>query len=95
MEEAMPDNSGALTPEEKQKVNAWFQQNWHLTSCPISGHQNWVLGDHIVQPVTHAGGVVIGGVSYPQIMVICGGCGYTVYMNAVIAGVVPGVQHGQ
>ena len=75
---------------DKAKAQAWLQDHWAGSKqCPISDENNWVIGDHAVQPNTYLPGVGvgIGGPGYPVIMVICGGCGYTMYFNAVMIGV--------
>jgi len=96
---AFPDNpQQELTSEQKKKVEAYLRDNWNQSPhCPISGHRNWIIGDHIVAPPIHSGaGLLLGGPAYPQVMVICGGCGYTMYFNAVKVGIVSasGEQEG-
>ena len=88
----MPDSSGRLTQEDQDAVQQWLATNWHRNQrCPISGHNNWFTAEHIVQPTATTGGsVVLGGTGYPQVMVICQGCGYTMYFNAVVIGLLPG-----
>ncbi len=34
------------------------------------------------------GGLIVGGPTYPQVMIVCTVCGNTKYFNAVIMGVV-------
>ena len=85
----MPDSSGRLTPEEKETVRQWIDSNWTGSDfCPISGHNDWIIVDHIVRPI--AGSTLLSGSNYPQVMLVCQGCGYTIYFNAVLMGLVPG-----
>ncbi len=54
------------------------------------------VGDHLVSPPTwnKDGGLVIGGPSYPQAMLICSNCGHTSYFNLVALGIVGGDGDG-
>lgn len=72
--------------------------------CPISGHTSWLVADHLVapplaSPPSALQGVPIGAAAlgsptgfmmtqYPQVMVVCRGCGYTIYFNAIAIGIV-------
>jgi len=87
----MPDSSGKLTLEEKQKVTQWIVEHWSVvtTSCPICGSKDWELSEHLVQPLTFStGSVLVGGASYPQAMLISKKCGYTMYFNVMVMGIV-------
>jgi hypothetical protein len=93
---AMPDDPkptpvGTLTPEQQQKALAWLQARWGLgRGCPFHDTPtNWQIGDSMIQTLPFAGGgVVIGGPTYPLFPVICMTCGHTVFINAVVAGIV-------
>jgi hypothetical protein len=85
------DTNGKLTAEEKRRAtdrinHLWKEEN---RACPICGDRTWILGDHLVQPLTLGpdGDVLLGGVGYPQVMVISPNCGYTMFLNAVILGI--------
>lgn len=85
----MPDNAGKLTIEENEKVQQWLKQHWKNWACPFSGHTNWELGEYIAQAMMFSGGgLVVGGPTYPLVVLTCAGCGYTVFINAIKAGVV-------
>lgn len=78
---------------DKDKVSAWLGAKWKaLHNCPISGDNNWSIADHIVQSMTYVrgGGLAIGGPGYPVVMVVCLSCGYTLFFNAVVMGLVEG-----
>lgn len=87
----MPDTTGKLTPEDQKKVSDWLREKWKTpANCPICGSTNWTIGDHLIQPLTFfGGGVSIGGITYPQVMVISNDCGYTRLFNAVMLGLLP------
>ena len=89
-----PDTSGTLTQEQRTKIQEWLKKHWRgQIGCPISGHNSWIIGDHIVAPpIQIGGGITIGRASYPQIMLICNECGYTIYFNAVKIGLTPSVE---
>ena len=87
----MTDATGKLTVEDKAKLTAWFAKFGQPSPvCPICGDRNWSIADHLVQPVTLGPGfgVQLGGVSYPQAMLISK-CGHTLFVNAVLSGIVP------
>lgn len=75
----MPDKEGKLTQEEAKTFTDWLEKHWKDRACPISGPTNWIIGTHLVQPLTlvGTGGVAVGGPGYPQAMVICANCGHT------------------
>src|SRR4051812_32502172 len=87
----MPDNDGKLTQQEKKAAVDWL--NSHSFSlrggCPVCGDNKWIIGDHFVTPtVFYQGTLMFGGGSYPQFMVISQTCGYTFYVNALMAKIV-------
>jgi hypothetical protein len=87
----MPDPSGKLTPDEKDRAAAWVNEKWRGNRvCPICGSTRWILGDHLVQPIVlgNKQNILLSGVSYPHLMVISPSCGYTMFVNAVIVGLV-------
>jgi hypothetical protein len=84
---------GQLNPEDLKKVFDWVISRWGPTrACPYHPETptHWQIGD-IVQTLPYAGGnVVLGGRIYPLVTIICMTCGNTVFLNAVVAGLVPG-----
>ncbi len=90
----MPETEGTLSNEEKKKVRDWINEKWGMQkTCPSCGKNEWQLADHLVSPSVHyGGGVRIGGPSYPQAMLICMVCGFTFYFNAVVMGLIPGLE---
>jgi hypothetical protein len=86
----MADNSGKLSEAEKTKAIQWVLGHWKTNSpCPICAAKNWNVADHLTQPLTFSHGTtMISGPAYPQVQVICSSCGYTIYFNAVMAGLV-------
>ncbi len=80
-----------LSKENKQKIVDWVAQKAAKRPliCSVCHTQSWQLGEHLVAPTLykHGGGLVVGGVNYPQALLICKNCGHTIYLNAVIIGV--------
>jgi hypothetical protein len=87
----MPDINGLLSADEKNKIIAWLTSfSRPIPICPICGDGNWSVGDHILTGQIYRPGFIIGpGTSYPSIMVISPKCGYTMHINAVLAGILP------
>jgi hypothetical protein len=81
---------GLLSQEQQQAAQAWLQEHWTIAICPFHGPTNWSIGATLVGTVTFAnGGIVMGGGPlYPLLPVTCSVCGYTVFINALIAGLV-------
>lgn len=92
----MPDLEGRLSENEKGTIEEWLKERWkqERLACPISGHRDWIIADHLVQMFIHRPKMfAIGGPTYPHALVICSGCGYTVFFNAVMIGLVPPGSH--
>ena len=89
----MPSHLGLLSDAEKQFVMQWLYSKWSRGAgrCPIDGKTNWVIGDYLVAPnyATNLSGVNLGSAPFPQVVVICGDCGHTLYFNAVVMGLIP------
>ena len=90
-EQKPPATPRVLTPEEMAKARAWVKARWTNGDCPFHGPTNWVLGDTMASPNSYApsGQVSAGGKVYPLIVFTCSICGYTVFVNGLIAGIVP------
>lgn len=84
----MSDKEGKLSAKEKQIIEEWLAEKWKQdVVCPVSKHNNWIVGDYLVRPLTEtANGTKIGGPGFPFAVLICGGCGYTLFFNAVVMG---------
>lgn len=88
----MPDKQGKLTPAEAQTALGWLRSHWGPNRpCPFHDEPtNWEIQDTMIQTLPYTGGGVrIGGPTFPLLVVVCSTCGYTVFVNALRAGVVP------
>lgn len=78
----MGDES-SINPTNKKIIIDWLNKHWlGAKTCNICGHNNWSISDHVVAPlISHAGGINIGGPTYPNVLVICNNCGNTHFFN--------------
>ncbi len=87
----MENEQGTLSPEQQSRIHKWITDKLFgkIPSCPLCYTSNWNIPEHLVQLRPFQGGsIVIGGTVYPCLSVICLNCGYTMLVNAVIAGIV-------
>lgn len=87
--DALPDKQGNLSEAEQAKAKAWIARFWNnFQGCPICGRKEWQLAGnlvnlHIAYPDA---ALTVGGPVYPQALLICETCGYTMLFNAVMMG---------
>ena len=76
---------------EEEKVDKFLEflnEKWtEQKQCPICGKNNWVLGSYITRndPLRPRVTKVLGTYCYAH--VACDFCGYTLFFNAVTAGI--------
>lgn len=82
---------GSFTPEQWQKAVDWVNQHWTRNECPFHGPTKWQLEPTIgeVRAFT-GGGLMVGGGAgvFPLLVLTCSVCGYAVFLNALVAGIV-------
>lgn len=86
----MPDASGALTQEEKDKILKWSQEKLGNRECPSCGKGPFTLADHLVNPQIFWGDGSVrlgGGPVYPMFMIICNHCAHTRLFNSIMTGI--------
>ena len=84
----MPDLDGKLTETETVRLTEWYKKNWdHQFKCPICGSDTWQTGQHIVETRPYRRGILGGGPIYAYVQVFSVQCGYTVFLNAQIMGI--------
>jgi len=90
---------GILTQEEKDNALARLKERGGDKSivCTVCRQTKWIMGDHLVTPIIfRQGGFFMGGgAAYPVIMLVCNHCGHTLYINAVMMGLVPPLKDAQ
>ena len=72
------------------RVADWMRENWKTnTKCPICGTDAWNIGEDVIEIREFTGHYVgTGGNIYPYVQLSCTKCGYTLFFNALIAGIV-------
>ena len=83
----MADQKPELKKADVDAIKRWVEEKAPgAIVCTVCGENSWLVGEHLVAPPIHAQGLLLGGTSYPQAMLICVNCAHTVYFNAVIMG---------
>ena len=77
-----------LSQEDQQHIIAWLKEKaaeGGEVVCSVCKHIDWGLNIHLVAPprTTIKGGMLMGGVAYPHIMLTCTNCGNTLFFNAI------------
>jgi hypothetical protein len=85
--------SSELTQEQRLTVQKWFDEKMAggvIGKCGMCGSRSWTLVEHLVAPPTwnSGGGMLIGGISFPMVMITCQNCGNTHFHSAVMIGLV-------
>jgi hypothetical protein len=73
----------------KERAMAWLGNNWNTPkSCPICKQNNWTISESLalIPRLIQDGKETAEGLVYPHFLVTCGTCGYTLFFNAVVAG---------
>lgn len=71
-------------------ANAWLDSHWPSPRlCPICKHDEWGIGPTFAQIPTSAFGHNMPPRVNPCVAVVCGHCGNTVLLNAIVMGLVP------
>lgn len=79
-----------FSKEKQELAQKWLNDKWKNRTCECCGRNTWTLAEDLVMPMTFTGGgLVLGGPTYPQIMVICTNCGNSKTFNAILAKVIP------
>lgn len=74
---------------KKKKALEWINEKCPNLICECCQQKSWILTEDMVMPMPFVGGgLIVGGPTYPQVMIVCTVCGNTKYFNAVVMGVV-------
>jgi hypothetical protein len=78
-----------LTQDQKLKAKNWLDLKWSPTGfrCEVCQANSWDIGPMAVEirPFTK-GAIIINGMVYPMLMVLCTNCYNTKFFNATIMG---------
>lgn len=67
------------------KAIDWIRKNWTKPAiCPICSNDEWGIGDTLVEIKSSMPNSPI----YPHLIVYCQRCGYTIFFNAVLSGII-------
>lgn len=71
-------------------ANEWLISRWPAhRPCPLCNHEEWRIGPSFAQIPTSALGLYTPPRITPCVAVVCGHCGNTVLLNALIMGLLP------
>lgn len=76
----------------QENLNKKLQEKGRSYVCPICGNNNFILADGFVNDLLQdnmGGGLVIGGPSIPEIVVVCSHCGYVMKFSAGVLELLP------
>jgi predicted nucleic-acid-binding Zn-ribbon protein len=78
-----------LQRQQQQQAIQWISTNWTKSkSCPICGNVSWTVGHVLeVRPFNNGGIALSQQGIFPVFPVTCTTCGYTMFFNALRAGV--------
>ena len=72
----------------EEKLLAHLRSKWGNAKCPMCGGSEWQVSSTVYAPPKFSmGNVVLGGEALPVVPVICTRCGFTAWVNAIMAGV--------
>jgi len=89
------DDQNKMSAEQADAAIQWLERHWTgKRQCPICGSDQWHVGEHFVTPIVlgRNNGLVLGGTAYPHLIVTSTTCGYAMFVNAVIAGVLKKIE---
>jgi hypothetical protein len=79
-----------LTPKQVKNFIIWLESRWGRDKkCPMCNHDSWHVADRLFQLNTYGFESRFPSPVQPVAPVICNNCGYTVYVNAITANLVP------
>lgn len=86
----MAEDATALSLEKRKKLVDWVNRHSKNPHCPVCLSANWAVGEHLISGSVFSpnGGLMLGGVSYPQAFVVCQTCSYVRQFMALPIGLV-------
>lgn len=81
-----------LSQEQGKKIMALIGEKWTKKGCcPMCNHLGLSIQERVLELREYNNGdIVVGGnqASFPIVAVMCPECGYTIFVNAIAAGVI-------
>ena len=67
-----------------------INKKWINKKCALCGHNNWMVDDTMVSPMTvgENGDIQLGGRIMPLIAVTCTNCGNVILVNPLVVGAI-------
>jgi len=80
----------------RDKIIEHLKGKWKDAKCPMCNEAIWEVVSTIYSPPQFAkGGVVLGGEVIPTVPVVCTNCGFTAWVNAMVAGILDQKEDAQ
>jgi predicted nucleic-acid-binding Zn-ribbon protein len=82
---------GILTPAQQEAIHEWLRDKWTTArGCPFCGNTKWTIQNQLGALILmdKSGNMDLSS-SYPNVVVTCDNCKYTVLFNAVPMDVLP------
>jgi hypothetical protein len=79
-----------FSEEQRERLGDWFREQWRHGECPVCHKNSWAAPDKAWELRPYRGGqTVIGGPGgiLPMFPITCTTCGYIVWINAIVSGV--------
>lgn len=76
----------ALTDQQRAKAQEWLETR--TLSCPSCGFRSFSLADIVIEVPFEPGRIVLGGPTYPMLLVVCTECAHALHFAAVPLGLV-------
>jgi len=87
----MPDDSGKLSPDDKQTVIKVLTERKCVNPCPLCGHPEWEIGDNMILHSLYGPKGFIIGAGVPSVVIGCTNCAFFRFHSAVLFGFMPQV----
>lgn len=66
-----------------------FLRKKNIPVCQLCGHNEWTISSKIFQLLEFdTNGLILGGATYPVVPITCNHCGNTLFINAIVAGLI-------
>jgi hypothetical protein len=72
---------------EQARLDAWFATQWRHGPCPVCAAESWDWARNLGQIPNMLMFGPNGGNTVPVVLINCNNCGYTLPINAVVAGI--------
>ncbi|PIZ04435.1 MAG: hypothetical protein COY58_04165 [Gammaproteobacteria bacterium CG_4_10_14_0_8_um_filter_38_16] len=78
-----------IDDEKLKKLSESLREKWKNRVCPMCQSGNWIIQENCFELREFNGGnLVIGGTVIPIVPIVCNNCSNTVFINAILSGVV-------